>query len=143
MIGVFKRRIRNIQVLFRGHFVEVKAFYAIRFNRVPCVTFIGELDITPVFAFIRQKFENETVTVFQHSYFDHEEGKLFFNTTVFVLSGNRVIEVSGNYCQVLHTDHQYEWAFELVKELAQFRVAALAEELPPTVIGFARQTTLN
>ena len=143
MIRIFNRRIRNIQALFSDHFIEVKTFYVVRFDRVPCITFIGELDITAALAFIRQKFEAETIGVFQHSYFDHEERKMFFNNTVLVLSGNKLIEVAGNYCQVLHTDHQYEWAFELVKELAKFRVAALAEEVPATVIGFARQTTLN
>jgi hypothetical protein len=140
---IFYRRQYDVQGLFSDHFIEVKAFYILHFDRIPCVSFIGELDITPAFAFLRQNLEQQTTNILQHSYYDYTEAKMFFNNSIFVLTDNRMLEVSGNYCQVLHTAHQYEWAVKLVKELAQFRIQPLAADVPATVIGFARQTTLN
>lgn len=140
---ILDRRQYNIQGLFSDHFVEVKAFYVAHYNKVPCVTFIGELDITPAFAFLRQKLEQETVNIFQHSFYDHTEQKMFFNNSILVLRDNRMIEVAGNYCQVLHTPDQYNWADQLVRELTQFRVQPSSADVPATIVGFARQTTFN
>jgi hypothetical protein len=140
---IFKSGQYDVQGLFSDHFLEVKVFYTAHYNRVPCVSFIGELDITPAFAFLRQHLEQEAVNILQHSFYDHAEGKMFFNNSIFILKDYRMVEIAGNYCQVLHTAHQYNWAVKMLKELAQFRIAPLVTEVPATVIGFARQTTLN
>ncbi len=140
---IFRCRQYDVKGLFSDHFVDAKVFYVVHFNRVPCVTFIGDLDITPAFAFLRQKLEKETVDILQHSFYYHAEEKMFFNNSILVLKDQRMIEVAGNYCQILHTPDQYNWADELVKELAQFRVQPPSVEAPATIIGFARQTTLN
>lgn len=140
---IFYRRKYDVQGLFSDHFIEVKAFYILHFNRIPCLSFIGELDITPAFAFLTQHLKQEAVNLLQHSYYDHIEAQMFFNNSIFVLKDYRMIEVAGNYCQVLHTAHQYDWAVNTLKDLAQFSKQPLAAEVPATVIGFARQTTLN
>lgn len=140
---IFSRRQYDMQGLFSDHYVEVKVFYLAHYNKVPCVSFIGDLDITPAFAHLRQKLEKETANILQHSFYDHAEQKMFFNNSIIVLKDNRMIEVAGNYCQVLHTTDQFNWAVELVKELAQFRVQPQSVELPAIVIGFARQTAFN
>jgi hypothetical protein len=134
----FSRRVANTATLFNGHFIEVKTFYTIEFNIVPCVTFIGELDITKAYAYINEQLSANTVAVYQHAYFDHGEKEVLFNNTILVLKDNRMIELGPNYCQILHTTIQYAWARHLVKELAAFRVV---QQEP--AIGFARQTTMN
>ena len=137
-------RMRNVNPgLFTDPFVDVKVFYVGHNGRMPSVTFIGELDITASFAFLRQHLEREIITILQHSFYDHTEQKMFFTNSIFVLSDNRMIEVAGNYCQVLHTANQHNWADALVKELAQFRAHTKPDDAPATIIGFARQTTLN
>ena len=140
---IFNKRRYNIRGLFSDHYIELKVFYTLHFDRVPCVSFIGELDITPAFGFLRQKLEQETISILQHSFYDHVEQKMFFNNSIFVLNDNRMIEVAGNYCQLLHTTHQYGWADTVVKELAQFRVQPVAAGVPVTITGFARQPALN
>jgi virulence-associated protein VapD len=139
---LFKRKINDLGALFNGHFVDVKVWYATAFDRVPCVTFIGELDITKAYAHIRELHGDDIVSMNQHNYFDHEQKKIFFNNTVFILTNNRMIELANNYCQVLHTNHQYEWANKLVNNLAEFRMEA-DKEKENRVIGFARQTEMN
>lgn len=142
---LFTRRINNAGVLFNNHYIEAEVFYVSRFNQMPCVSFIGELDVTRAYAYVSELYKKEIEHVYQHSYFDHKEQKVFFNTTLFVLTANRMIEVSGNYCEVLHTDRQYGWANGLLEELKVFRqerITATVEEVR-TAIGFARQETLN
>lgn len=135
---MFKRKINDLNGLFNGHFIEVKALFALEFDEVGCVTFIGELDTSKAFAFINENMRSEIVSTYQHSYFDHNEQKMFFNNTIFVLRDKRMIELGNNYCQVLHTQHQYSWANGLVNSLSVFRIKS-----NEPVIGFARQTANN
>ena len=140
---IFGVRQYQVGTLYNNHFVEVKAYYTGHFNKVPSVTFIGELDITPAFTFLRQHLEQETLSILQHTFYDHAEQKLFFNSSIFVLTQNRMIEVADNYCQLLHTPAQCEWASGLVKELAQFRTQPVEVSTHATVIGFARHNSYN
>ena len=127
--------------LFNGHFVEIKAFYAFQFGKIPSVSFIGELDVTKVFAHIDESYKYDVVAVYQHSYFDYNEQKMLFNNTIFVLKNNRMIELGDNYCQVLYTPQQYPWVDALIKELVVFRMVKETKE--DRIIGFARQTELS
>lgn len=134
----FKRKINDWTGLFNGHFVEVKALYALEFDAISCVSFIGEIDSSKVFAFITENLANEVLCTYQHSYYEHGEKKMFFNNTIFVLTGKRMIELGNNYCQVLHTPQQHHWANELIKNLAAFKMAATEP-----AIGFVRQAAAN
>jgi hypothetical protein len=61
---------------------------------------------------------------------------------VFVLTGKRMIELAENYCHVLHTVYQYEWAHKLLLELGgAFRIAPVEEK--HKVIGFVRNGDMN
>ena len=134
----FRRRISNLEGLFSGHFVEVKAFYALEFNAICCVSFIGELELSKAFEFISNNMNAEILRTYQHAYYEYNDKKMFFNNTIFVLSNMRMIELGNNYCQVLHTPQQYRWAGELVEKLSAFRIVNRESR-----IGFIRQPAAN
>lgn len=137
---LFERKIKEVNALLQGHYFEVKAWYLQEFDRMPCVSFIGELDTTKAYAYINEQFNNEIIAVYQHAYFEHDEKKMYFNNTVFILNNNRMLELGNNYCQVLHTNKQYSWANELIRNLSEFRMKTEKER---AVIGFARQAATN
>jgi len=124
--------------LFNGHFLEAKAFYALEFDAVSCVSFIGDIDTGKAFELISESLKADILTTYQHSYFDHNEQKMFFNNTLFVLTNQRMVELGANWCQVLHTQHQYSWSADLVKRLSAYRIVN-----NEPVIGFARQAATN
>jgi len=132
-----KKRIVHAGGMFNGHFIDVKAFYVMSFEKAPCVSFIGDLDVTRAFQHIQTQYKQQIQAIYQHNYFDHDQQKIMFNNTIFVLYDHRMIEVAGNYCQILHTDQQYRWANILINELAAFRVKPAPQE--KRTIGFARQ----
>ena len=132
------RKFKNVVGLFNGYFIEVKALYALEFDAVSCVSFIGELDTTKAFGLINEKLKNDIVRVYQHSWFDHSEKKMFFNNTIFVLTNKRMVELVNNWCQFLHTPEQHGWANAFIEELSQFRIVN-----NEPVIGFARQAVAN
>jgi hypothetical protein len=132
------RKIKDTVTLFSSYFIEAKALYALEFDAVSCVSFISEIDTTKAFALVNEKMKNDIATVYQHSYFDHNEKKMFFNNTIFVLTNRRMIELGNNWCQVLHAPGQQAWADELIEQLSQFRIVN-----KEPAIGFARQSVAN
>ena len=141
----FFKKIHIKGEIFNGHFIDVKAFYVAQFNKVPCVTFIGDMDVSKTFAFVDETFYRNIKATYQHSYFNHDDQKVYFNNTIIVLSYERMIEIADNYCQLLHTANQYNWARTLATELAQFRVAknVAAAYTHTHVVGFAKETAMN
>ena len=132
------RKIKDVVGLFNGYFIEAKAFYALEFDAVSCLSFIGELDTTKAFALLNENFKKDIVAVYQHSYFDHSEKKMFFNNTIFTLANKRMIELGNNWYQILHTPEQQGWANALIEELSAFRMVN-----NETTIGFTRQAVAN
>jgi hypothetical protein len=135
---LFGRKMNELSSLFIGHFIEVKALYALQFDAVSCVSFIGEIDTSKALAFINETMVTNVVSTYQHSYFDHSDQRMFFNNTIFILTSKRMIELGNNYCQVLHTPQQYNWANALIIELSRYKVVN-----NEPAIGFARQTSVN
>ena len=124
--------------LFNGHFIDVKAFYAMEFGTLSCISFIGELNTSKAFTMIRETMNAEVRLIYQHTYFNHAEQKMFFNNTIFVLTNKRIIELGNNYCQLLHRPGQHGWANAVIKSLSSFR-----EMNHEPAIGFTRQAAVN
>lgn len=141
----FLKRMKITADIFTGHFVDVKAFYAFEFNIVPCITFIGDLDVTKAYTFIKENYKADIISTYQHSYFNHDDKKVYFNCSVVVLTSERMIEIADNYCQLLHTTKQYDWARKLVSDLAQFKIERnTAPAFTRThIIGFAKEAEMN
>ena len=137
--NLFRKDLSRIGTLFLGHYIDPKVFYTLQFKKVPCISFIGEMDASKAFDFIQNTYRSELKGIYQHNYFDHDKRDFFFNNTLFVLKNKRMIELGNNYCQVLHTKDQYDWGQTMIKELSVFHVTADANK----VIGFARNTNMN
>ncbi len=141
LFKIFNREITNPGAMFAGHYIEVKAFYAWHFNRLPCVSFIGETDVSKAYTYISERFQYQVESVYQHAWYEHDENKMFFNNSIFVFQGKRMIELANDYCQILFAPSQYGWANEVVKELATFR--KVPEANAGRIVGFARQPAEN
>jgi len=141
----FLKRINANTGLFNGYFIDAKTFYVLRFNTIPCVTFIGDMDVAKVFTFITEKFDTVITAAYQHSYFDHNANDIFFNNTIIVLKNRRVIELADNYCQVLYDFRDYNFTKQLANDLVQFR---MENNITPVfrhthVVGFAKEVEMN
>jgi hypothetical protein len=137
--NLFKTEVSKVNALFLGHYVDPKVFYTVQFNKVPCISFIGDLDAGKSFDFIQTTYRDQVTGIYQHNYFDHDKRDFFFNNTLFVLKNKRLIELGINYCQVLYTKDQYNWGQTMIKELSVFHVIGDVNK----VIGFARTNNMN
>jgi hypothetical protein len=138
----FARKIKLTDPLFNGYFIEVKALYILQFDKVPSICFLGNVDTEKSFAYITKKFYAEIVTIYQHSYFDHEKQESLLNYAVFVMTQNRMIELSNGFVQVLYQPQKLAEVQQLIKVLAEFKMAPTSA-FQTQVVGFARQPEMN
>jgi hypothetical protein len=135
---------KYLQGLFTSNYIDTKVLFTMRFNQVPCITVITQIDVTAAYAFVIQKAGAETLNIYQSNQFDHNEGRSFFNMTIVELRNNRMVELGSNYVEVYYTPADHDWARTLIGDLAAFRIEAeLAADKAPTIIGFARAMELN
>lgn len=138
----FRRKINNLSMLFNGHYIDVKALYVLRTGNIPCISFIGEVDVTKVFAYIKENLGADVKQTYQHSYFDHDNREAYFNNTIFIMPNKRMIELGNNYCHLLYEADDYTWAYKLMETLSDFR--SVADTTATTqVLGFARHAEMN
>jgi len=135
---LFRKKISNMSMLFNGHYIDARALYVFEMNNIPCVSFIGGIDVTRAFAYISENFGADIKHTYQHAYFDHAQGKSFSNNTIFVMANKRMIELGDNYCHVLHSRNDYRWPSNILAALADFKIVTQIQ-----VIGFARQAEMN
>src|SRR5205809_228000 len=120
MNRIFRRRISSTEAIFRDHYIDVKSFYVAMYGFVPSVSFIGDVDAKAVFTHFRTIMDTSIDEVLQHSYYDHEEGKMFFNNTIIVMKDKMMAEIGCNYCQVLHRSDDYGRVLKLITQLSAF-----------------------
>jgi len=142
VFNLFKRRLSNVNSLFAGHYIDVRVFYVQLFNEIPCIGFISEMDSSKAYTYMRDNYAGEITATYQHSYFEYAQQEIFFNNTLFVLKDKRLIELTNNYCHVMHSSKQYDWAHRVIKELSVFRQET-ATANANKIVGFARSNQVN
>jgi hypothetical protein len=121
--------------IFDHQYLEGKLFYVNRFREVPCISWINDIDCGKAFDFIREKYADEIVDLFQCNDFNFEERRLEFRKTIFVLKNKRVIELGYSYIQLLYSNNQFAFANQLAAELAQFKAESKKEDFEINIIS--------
>lgn len=139
-----KRRTKYVAGLFINNYVDSKVLFISRYKELPSIGVITQIDVTKAYAFLTERFRDEITDIHQATMFDHNEGSLYFNITIFELTNKRIIELGNGYAEVIHTKAHRDWTSALLKDLATCKTEAdLVGEKTPTVIGFARAMQMN
>lgn len=141
MRNLFNSRRYETNIIFNGHYIDVKSMYVSTFDKIPGISFMGELDITMAMSYIQEFYASDIRVIYQHCYYDYDAATMLFNNTIFVLSRARMIELADGYIQVLYMPRQFAWARELVNGLVPFRIVVKTEVT--RIVGFARQADMN
>jgi hypothetical protein len=100
------------------------------------------MDTKKIFDYITEKFRSEIVAVYQHAYFDHSMQDIFFNDTLLVMTGSRMIEIGPGYVQILYEAKAFSGVKNLMMALAEFKMAT-APAYQTKIVGFARRLEMN
>jgi hypothetical protein len=126
--------VKRNQPIFDHQYIEAKAFYMFMFRRVPCITYIDEIDVTRAYAYIQNNLGNDIVDIFQDCFFNRKENIQQFNKTIFVLSNKVIIELAGQYAEVLYANNKYSFADNLLKVLSEYKVPEKQQDFEINII---------
>lgn len=130
---LFNKRTTSI---FDQYYLELKAFYLHRFNKIPCATIVEDINITNAYAYIDTNLKNSIVDVYQSCFYNHSEGLQQFYKTIFVLDNRVMIELSAHYVKILFPNRRYHFSDNLVKELSQFRLPEKKQDFEINIISY-------
>ena len=132
---VVKKRIAGGTGVFGHNYLETRNYYLKLFGEIPCTLYIDDIDITKCFAHIRERYKYSIADVFQACHFNRDTNRLEFNRTVFVLKVKIILELSGDYCEVLYSTKDYALVNEMVEGLNEYRAEAKKEEFEINIIS--------
>ena len=120
--------------IFEHYYLEGKAFYLDRFKKIPCVTFIDDIDITKAFNYIKTNYQDTIIDIYQSCYYNSEKGRQEFSKTYFVLSNKVVIELSGSYARMLFLATQYGFVDSIVQVFSEYKEQQKQEDFEINII---------
>ncbi len=116
-----QQKIMNAQSIFDRSFLDCKAYYMYCYQKVPCITWVDQVNTDKVLKYIRIEYADALTGIFQNSKYDRKRKKALYFTTIILLKDNCLVELGDAYCQVLHTHEDYDMAYSLIKEVSRFK----------------------
>ncbi len=93
MENLFDQKIHNTNDLFDDHFLNAKALYLHRFNRLPNLSCIYHIDGEKSFEAIKEKFDNDIIGVYQYQWHESRKKTYRFSRTLLLLGNRCLIEL--------------------------------------------------
>jgi hypothetical protein len=140
MIFNFRKRSLAKAGVFNGSYIDARVFYAWMFREVPCMAFIGDLDVAAALQHLKTHDAGDIVDTYQYNHFDHSGQKLYFVTTIVVLANKRMIVFGCDYIEMLHTCNDYHWCAAMASIFAVYRKDV---SVHTPVIGFSVTSAMN
>lgn len=145
LLSWVKRKYRQLREnrhakIFENHYIESKAFYMYRFKRVPCTTFIDDIDASKAFEYVRKKYSHRVIDIYQACFFNRQTGKHQFNKTLFVLDNKMLIEVAANYAKILYPNSLFHVADKMITALNAFKLPEKKEDFEINIITYSNNS---
>ncbi len=116
-----QQKIMEANSIFQNSFLDCKAYYMYSYQQVPCITWVDQVNTDKVLKHIKEEYADAITGIFQFSKYDRKKKKSLYITTIILLKDNCLVELGGDYCEILHTHEDYDMANTLVKEASRFK----------------------
>ncbi|MEO8712228.1 MAG: hypothetical protein ABI405_08910, partial [Parafilimonas sp.] len=98
---------KNTNELFDQYFIEAKVFYMKIFNAVPCVAYIGNVDIKKIFEMINNGSYGKVEDIYQRIYHDWDDDKIYFSKTLFILEDKMMVKLCDDWLEIYFSTKNY------------------------------------
>ena len=115
-----QQKIMEANSIFRNSFLDCKAYYMYAYQQVPCITWVDRVNTEKVLMYIKSEYREAITGIFQLSKYNRKKKKSLYSTTIILLKDNCLVELGGDYCEILHTHKDYDMANALMKEVSRF-----------------------
>jgi SpoVK/Ycf46/Vps4 family AAA+-type ATPase len=121
MENLYNQHTTATDYLFEGDLVDVKVLFLQRFNKIPSIHYIADIDGEKAFAMVKEKFALQIKDIHQYKWFHVKKRKFQFDTTVIVLEKNCILELENDSCKLFHDGNQEELVQEIATLVNKFK----------------------
>jgi hypothetical protein len=111
----------NASALFDSYFMDSKSLYVHRFNALPNVSYIGNIDGEKAYKAFTGQFKDDIVRVYQYRWYESKDKEFRFSDTFAIMKNNSIVEFDSGYCEVLHDGTVDTFIDEVVKRVSHFK----------------------
>jgi ATPase family associated with various cellular activities (AAA) len=115
------QKIVNMGDLFDDHFLDPKSLYIYSFNRLPSLSYIGNIDGEKAFGAFKEKFDGKITGVYRYDWYEVRKKQYQFDTTMVLLDNFCLIEFYKSYCEIWHDGERQEFISEVTGLLSPIR----------------------
>ncbi|MBB1287100.1 AAA family ATPase [Flavisolibacter sp. BT320] len=128
-----QQRTLDAASVFAQRYLNSKSLYLYRFNALPNLHFVGNIDGEKAYKAFKEKFSDLIESEYQYRWFKKEKKKYQFDDTVFVLRNQCVVELNG-YCEILHDGRQDDFIAQCTGLMNRFKEKKKREPLEVNLI---------
>lgn len=88
--------------LFDDHFIEPKSFYLDRFRKLPCISYIGNVNATELYKLIKSGKYGAVKSVYQRNFYSWQDKRMEFSKTLFVLERHMVVKLGDDWAEIYY-----------------------------------------
>lgn len=121
MDNLFTQKAINANSIFDDRFLDVKILYLYYFNQLPDLSYVGQIDGEKLFNALTEKYAGRIKNIHQFHWYKRKDRQYQFNRTVIVFKENCLIEITTNYCDILHDGLCPELVTAITELAAQYK----------------------
>lgn len=134
---------KRTPAIFEHNYINSKLFYTYLFRMVPNRSYINNIDVSKAFAYVEAMFAGKILDVYQSCYYNRQEGKQEFSSTIFVLQKRMIVELAGDYAEIFYPNHRFEMADGLLSALSEFKLPEKQQDFEINIITFSASDGLG
>jgi hypothetical protein len=116
-----QHNIVSLNSIFDNWYLDIKNFFVYYFQKLPCVTTVDKVHTDKVLKYIKTEYAEAIMGIYQRSSYCRKKKQALYSVTVVVLRDNCIVELQDDFCQILHTNDDYNMARTLAREASKFK----------------------
>jgi SpoVK/Ycf46/Vps4 family AAA+-type ATPase len=133
MDNLNNQRTIDASTVFGQRFLNSKSLYLYRFNNLPSLHFISDLQGEKAYKAFKEAFADLIVSEYQYRWYKKEKKKYQFDETLFILRNNCIVEMK-DYCEILHDGRQDDFIDRCTALMNRFKGRKKKEPLEVNLI---------
>lgn len=107
--------------VFSGHFIDSKSYFLYKYNKLPSVTIIRQLDFNKAYSYLKTEHADKIVSEYHYAAINHKKTKAEKEESIIELKEDIIIEMGDGYCEFYFHDAENAFLKMLVQKLTAMR----------------------
>ena len=133
-----KKRISNLvknnKPAFDNYYIDAKVFYVNKFNKLPCVAEIRNVNVEELFKLIESGKYGAVNNIYQYNSFEWHKNKLSFEVTVFELEHKMMIYLDCDDANIFYQNKNYDKVKGIVDEFKNHKADCKEDDFEMNII---------